>query len=161
MAITVNGYIAKENNETPWSDEEWSIFSSFIKERRNIIIGRNTYNLMKEENEFDKIGNPVVVVISKNKIIDENIISVSSPKQAIDILKEKGFDIVVIAGGGQLNSSFLKEGLVDEIYLDVEPLIFGKGIKLFSDDDFDVKLELLDVGKMSQNLVQLHYKVLK
>ena len=161
MATTINGYIAKEDHETPWSDEEWDSFSSFIKERKNIIIGKNTYDLMKKENEFDKIGNPVVVVVSKNKIIDENIISVNSPKEAISILKEKGFSEIVIAGGGKLNSSFLKEKLIDEIYLDVESLIFGKGIKLFSDDDFDFKLRLLGIKTISKNLFQLHYEVIK
>jgi dihydrofolate reductase len=161
MAITINGYIAKENNETPWSKEEWTSFSNFIKDKKNIIIGRNTYDLMKGENEFDKIGNPVVVVVSKNKVLDENIITVGSPKEAVDVLKEKGFNEFVVAGGGILNSSFLKEGLIDEIYLDVESLIFGKGIKLFSDDDFSVKLELLDVKKISKNLIQVHYKVIK
>lgn len=106
MAVTINGYIAKENNETPWSKEEWSSFSNFIKDKKNIIIGRNTYNLMKEEDEFDKIGNPMVVVVSKNKVLDENIITVRSPKEAVDVLKEKGFNEFVVAGGGQLNSSF-------------------------------------------------------
>ncbi len=161
MAITINGYIAKENHKTPWSNEEWDSFSNFIKKRQNIIIGKNTYNLMEEENEFDKIGNPVVVVVTKNETInDPNILTASSPKKALNILGEKKFNEIVVAGGGRLNSSFLKEGLIDEIYLDIEPLILGKGIKLFSDNDFNVKLELLDIKKLSQNLVQLHYRVL-
>jgi len=80
-------------------------------------------------------------------------------KAALDILKDA--DEVVVAGGGKLNASFLKEGLVDEIYLDVEPIAFGKGIKLFDDEDFEVNLELIEVNKISQNEIQLHYKVKK
>ena len=53
----------------------------------------------------------------------------------------------------------MKENLIDEIILDVEPLIFGKGIKLFSEGNFEAKLELLEVRKISDNVVQLRYKV--
>lgn len=55
----------------------------------------------------------------------------------------------------------MKEGLIDEIFLDVEPVVFRKGIKLFADADFEAKLELLETRNFSNNEVQLHYKVLK
>jgi dihydrofolate reductase len=162
MAMTINGYIAKEDHNTPWSNEEWNSFYNFIKERKNIVVGKSTYNLMKKEREFDKIGNPTVVVVTKNKIIDDqDVLFVESPKKALDILSKKGFNEIVVAGGGELNSSFLKEGLISEMYLDIEPIVFGKGIKLFSDNNLNVELELLDVKKLSKNSLQLHYRVLK
>ena len=77
------------------------------------------------------------------------------------MIEEKGFEKAFLAGGGQLNASFMKEGLVDEIYLDVEPLLFGKGIKLFADADFEYKLELLECKKLNANTLQLHYEILK
>ena len=162
MATTVNGYIAKENNETPWFDEEWQSFSKFVKETKNIIIGKNTYDIMKKSDEFSKIGNPFTVVVSKEDFAhNSNFAIVKSPKDALKILKEKRFAKAIIAGGGMLNSSFMKEKLIDEIYLDVEPLVFGKGIKLFSDNDFDAKLELIETKSLSKNTIQLHYKILK
>lgn len=77
------------------------------------------------------------------------------------MLEEKGFSETFLAGGGNVNSSFIKDGLIDEIYLDVEPIVFGKGIKLFSEEDFEYELELLEVNKLNENTVQLHYKVKK
>jgi len=49
MAMSVNGYIAKENGETHWSDEEWRSFSEKVKEFACIIIGRKTYEIMRGE----------------------------------------------------------------------------------------------------------------
>ena len=163
MAMTVNGYVAKENDETPWSDEEWLSFSKFVKEIGNIVIGRNTYEIMKSNEEFEKIGNPFTVVVSKRNIAhnSKNFCFCQSPREALEILEEKGFDKVLVTGGGMLNSSFMKENLVDEIILDVEPLIFGRGIKLFSDNDFEAKLELIETKNLSKNTIQLHYRVLK
>ncbi len=159
MAITANGYIAKKNNETPWSDEEWESFSEKVKEIKNLIIGRKTFEIMDKENEFQKIGNPFTVIVSNKEENNSNF--VNSPEQAIDLLKEKGFSKILVAGGGMLNSSFMQKGLIDEIYLDVEPFLFGKGINLFADNDFETKLELFETKQLSKNTIQLHYRILK
>ena len=55
----------------------------------------------------------------------------------------------------------MEDGLIDEIYLDIEPIIFGKGIKLFADNNFEVKLKLLGIRNLTEDILQLHYKVLK
>lgn len=161
MATTANGYIAKEDNETPWSKEEWNNFSKKIKEVKNLIIGRKTFDIMKKGNEFQKIGNPFTIVVSKKKGNDPNFEFADSPEKALEILKEKGASEALIAGGSKLNSSFMQKKLIDEIYLDIEPLIFGKGIPIFEKNNLDIKLELIKTRKLSKNTIQLHYKVLK
>ena len=163
MATTANGYIAKENDETPWSDVIWSGYYDFVKKRGNIILGKRTYELMKEVNEFEKLGFPITVVVSstaENKS-DENTIFVSSPKEALAVMKEKRVSEIVVGGGSTLNAGFFKEGLLDEIYLDVDTWLFGKGIKLFADNDADAKLKLIEVSKLSENTIRLHYEVEK
>jgi len=137
MATTANGYIAKENDETPWSDVIWSGYYDFVKKRGNIILGKRTYELMKEVNEFEKLGFPITVVVSstaENKS-DENTIFVSSPKEALAVMKEKRVSEIVVGG--------------------------GKGIKLFADNDADAKLKLIEVSKLSENTIRLHYEVEK
>ncbi len=97
----------------------------------------------------------------ENKWGNNVLITDKSPKDIIDLLEERKFNEVFLAGGGQLNSSFLKENLVDEIYLDVEPIVFGKGIKVFAEGDFEHDLELMEINKLNKDTVQLHYKVLR
>lgn len=55
----------------------------------------------------------------------------------------------------------MKEDLIDEIYLDVEPLVFGKGIPIFREADFEYELELMEIKKLNKNTIQLHYRVKK
>jgi len=161
MAISVDGYIAKKDGETPWSDEEWKSFSKKVEEIGNIVIGWNTYNVMKKGKEFKEIGDPLTIVVtSKKQENKEKVMFVDSPESALEVLKEKGFSKTLIAGGSILNSSFMKKGLVNEMFLDVEPFVFGSGIPLFSENNFDVALELLGSKKISKNTIQLHYKVL-
>lgn len=65
-----------------------------------------------------------------------------------------------MVAGGALATSFLKKNLVNEIYLNVEPLALGKGIPLFSNENFEKKLKLLQVKRFSKDEVRLHYKIL-
>jgi dihydrofolate reductase len=64
----------------------------------------------------------------------------------------------VIIGGTQTVSTFVKAGLVNEMILVVEPVLFGKGLPLVEEVEDEYKLSLLDVKKLNNNTVQLHYR---
>jgi len=67
----------------------------------------------------------------------------------------------LLIGGSSLNTAFAKENLIDEIILNIEPIIIGKGIPLFSIDDFDLPLELISTEKNNSGIVTIYYKVKK
>ena len=48
-------------------------------------------------------------------------------KYVLSDLTGRGFKKVLVEGGGELNFSFFREGLVDEIYLTITPRIIGGG----------------------------------
>ncbi|MBI5065829.1 dihydrofolate reductase [Candidatus Woesearchaeota archaeon] len=162
MSQTINGYIAKENGDTPWSQEVWNSYYKIAKSFKAIILGRKTYEIMESVKEFKKIGNPFTVVVTKKaKKNEDKTFFVKNPKEAIKLLKQKGFKTALIGGGGKVNASFMKEKLIDEIILDIEPLIFGNGMKLFADNNFEAKLELSELKKLSANTIQVKYTVKK
>ena len=127
-------------------------------------MGRNTY-LAASKSGYFPFPDTLNIVVShqqiENKWGDKVVITNKSPKEIIRMLEQKGFAVVFLAGGGQLNTSFIKENIIDEIYLDVEPLIFGKGMGVFAKGDFEVELELLETKRLNSNTVQLHYRVSK
>ena len=167
MAISVNGMIARKNDLTDWSEEESESYMAKVKECGNIIIGRRTYELMQEDEnqdaDIDALGNPQIVVLSTGSSLknDDKVEFVNNPREAVDFLNEKGFKVAMVAGGGQVDTVFVKSGLVDEIFLDIEPVIFGEGIPLFNPFGLEINLELVGTKKIGKNGVQLHYKVLK
>jgi len=162
MAMTVNGIIARENDETPWSDAEWKAYISEVKKIRTLIVGRRTYEIMKESDNFKKLGNPFVIVLTKMKVKNrENFAFVSSVDAAIELVKKKKISRVLLGGGSTTNTEFIKRNLVDEMIVDVEPIIFGSGIPLFKENYSELNLKLLNTKKISKNEVQLHYRVVK
>ena len=163
MAISADGFIAKLDHETPWTDDEFRSYSSHIKHAGNLIIGKTTWDFMLEDNPFDQLGNPLVVVLtsSTDNPPRDKVIFVKNFSQAIKALKDQGFSEIIVAGGSQVDRAALDSGLIDEIYLDIEPIAFGQGISLFaqSSKTAPVKLNLLGTKKIGDSGVQLHYQV--
>lgn len=162
MATSINGMIAKKDDDTKWiSGTEWDSYSSAVRNAGCLIVGRRTYNILTKQPEFSEFKDVELVAVSNESFstIANNHYVANSPKEALE--KLKNFETVIIAGGGILNSSFLNDGLIDEIYLDIEPIALGKGINIFENEDFEVNLELLETRQLSKNEIQLHYKVVK
>jgi len=163
MAISVTGYIAKPDHDTPWTEAEFASYSDKVKEIGNLIIGKTTYELMMEENAFADLNEPFVVVLtsSEDKPKRKNTTFVKDFEMALSTMQAQGFQTSLVGGGGQADTAALKSGKLDELYIDVEPLIFGRGIPLFSPTDVNLKLKLVDTKKIGESGIQLHYRVIK
>ncbi len=163
MAQTLNGFIAKNNGETPWSDESWESYSLVCSKYPAVVLGKTTFDLIQEDpSEWDSIGNPFVVVVSSKPLnLSGNFASASSPEEAVNILESKGFESAVIGGGAKTNSSFLSLGLVNEVIVDVESQVFSEGMPFINSSVMknDVKLKLQSAKKISDNLAQLRYLI--
>jgi len=165
MAQTVNGMVARENYDEDFlSYENWKVFLSLAKETGCFIVGRKTYQEIKKWKEFnfDKIK-ATKIIVSNNPDFkhDAGYILAASPKDAIEKASKLGFKKILLNGGGTLNSAFMKTGLVDEIIIDIEPYVLGRGIRIFSEEDFESKLKLIKIKKLKSGIMQLHYKIIK
>src|SRR3989344_3298375 len=167
MAMAANGIIATESGgEDFLSHENWKKLSELVEEFGNFVIGRKTYEAVKNWNEeysFDDFVDAEKIVISqdKNFKLDEGYTLANSPEDALAELSQKGFEKVLVSGGANVNSAFAKENLLDEIILNVEPAIIGKGIPVFVPNDFELKLHLVSAEKSASGIVTLRYNVLK
>ncbi len=165
MAISANGLIAKNDDNTDWiSDVEWKSYVEACQKAKAMIIGRRTYEILTKQAGFEELDGVKIVAVTQQEnleLVDDIHQTANSPHDALVCLE--GFEEVVIAGGAKLNQSFLQENLVDEIYLDVEPVILSEGIPLLApgDKSLDVSLEFLGQRMIGTQVVQLHYKVNK
>ncbi len=165
-AISVNGYVARENyREDFLSDYDWKTFCNLAKKFGCLILGRKTYEIAKNSKDFNfnDIKNVKKIIVSKNrKFADKNnICFATSPKDAINKSKLSGFKETLLCSGGNLNSEFMKLNLIDNLILNIDSVIIGKGIKLFNEKNFDVNLKLLKIRKLNKNIIQFYYKVIK
>ena len=165
MAQSINGIIARKNNQEDFlSDENWQSFLNLTKKTKCFITGRKTYEQVKKlkDYNFDNI-NATKIIVSHNKHLplNKSYILATSPQDALKQASQLGFKEVLLTGGGNLNTSFIKNKLIDEIIINIEPYILGQGITLFSKNKFENKLRLLNIKQLKDGIIQLHYKLIK
>jgi len=162
MAITLDGKIAQSSDHFPdWTGKaDKKFFMETTKAAGCLIMGNTTYKT---------IGRPLPgrknVILTRNPeaCTHEHEASVLefTDKKPAELLKQlalEGFEEVILVGGAQINTLFVS--YIDEICLTISPLVFGDGIGLFN-DLVDLKLELVELTTLDENLVLVRYKVLK
>lgn len=159
--ITLNGKIAKnEQDNTDWTTKgNKRLFALETKKAGVMIMGHKTYktlgkplpgrlNVVMTRNVSNKSGIGGLVEFTDDTV--QNIVK---------LLEKRGFESVFVIGGRQINSLFLGEGLLDEIWLIVEPIVFGSGIDLFANGVGEKRLKLASCERIKEDLLFVKYTV--
>lgn len=165
MAISVNGNITYGKSNSDWVDKaDWEYFNKTTKEAGVMVMGSETYKQFKDDFPQKQAFN---VVLTKkksllNKKVEGAMFTNMDLKGLLKNLEAKGYKSVCFIGGEKLNTTLFKEDLVDELYVDVHPYLIGDGLRIFGKiSKMFKKLKLVDTKKLKNDLVLLHYKVIK
>lgn len=168
MVSSIDGKITKwdaiQDVSTWTSSEDQSFFMSMLDSHKLIIMGKNTYEAAKN-NLKEKFGRMRIVMTSHpQEYASESNSGISftseSPKVLVSRLEKEGHAEALLLGGGRINASFFKEGLVNELYLTIEPKIFGKGKMLVGDEELDINLKLVEIKQLNNaGTLLLHYSI--
>jgi dihydrofolate reductase len=174
--VTVDGYC--DHTAVIADDDLHKFYSDFLDKIDISIMGRVTYQLMESywpnvakkkigtEAEIlfaEKLNNIQKIVISRSlenvtwqntSIISENMV------EEITKLKQQNGKPITI-GGLSIISQLTKKGLIDEFFFVIQPIILGKGMKLFSNFDKQVDLELISKKSFDSGSMVVHYCVKK
>lgn len=167
LASSLNGMIARPDlTEDFLSPDHWEGFLECANRSGAVIWGRRTHERVRvfSKDHLDRMWELEKVVVSRNKDFDveKGFELAVSPQDAITKLEACGCSGATLAGGSVLNSAFAKANLIDEVILNVEAVIIGSGIPLFTSDTFDLVLEdNPEIRRISDRIVQLHYGVVK
>ncbi len=161
----------KGNDIYEWSSREDFIHFQKVKSENNLLVmGSGTFDKVKNiegaglKPEKERLR---VILTSKPQQYQKYVIpgqmefSDESPRQLIARLSERGYKQMLLVSGGKVATSFFKEQLVDELWLTIEPKIFGSGEPLVQEGAFDISLKLLSMEKLnSQGTLLLKYQVI-
>jgi len=159
MAMTLDGKIAKNSDHFPdWtSREDKKYFSQISREAGVVMMGDKTFAIFSSP--LKERLNVVFTMQESPKEIEGVKWVKGEPEDVLKELENEGYEKAVLGGGAFINGMFLKEKLIDEIHVTVEPKIFGDGLGLFK-GEFNVNLELLETKKINDDSIVLKYKVL-
>jgi dihydrofolate reductase len=168
LAVTLDGYIEGPNGEYDWcfTDQDYGL-NEFFTRVDAIFIGRKSYEMAQQHannNNGEVIpGMPAMTeyVFSKTlKSVKDGAVLVSddSIAEARRIKEQPGKDIWLF-GGASLTEALMKEGLVDELWMSVHPILLGSGKPLFRKQDSRTKLTLLESKPYETGLVSLRFSI--
>jgi dihydrofolate reductase len=161
LGISLDGYIARRDGSVDFlfMPKDYSM-GPFFKTVDTCVLGRKTYeDGLKMGGSFD--GSMKTYVFSKtlppgdrNKVTFTN----DSPSAIVAEIRKKPGKHVWLMGGGILVRDFLKEDLVDELYIGVVPVLIGEGLPLFPSGFPQREFELTENNTYSRGMIALRYE---
>lgn len=159
-AITTDGFIgrARDDRSFDWTSKaDKEFYVKQIKAADAIIMGAKTFQTFKRHPRGSRweiyTRCPEKFVNKKPAVIQASGTN-ESPQALLARLKKEGLKKIIIAGGASIYTLFMEAGLVDKIYLTLEPIFFGDGIKVFS-KTIEKKLKLIGIKSLSKETTLL------
>ncbi len=161
-AATIDGRIAAHAWQfTGWTSKEDKDFLHKILDQSDVVlVGNNTYKTAREP--LSKRNCVVLTRSVRGVVLKREGLVYLNPKNVNlkRYIKDKGFKRVVVLGGTQTFTYFLEKRMIDEIYLTIEPLVFGKGLNLFETKKSRIwNFKLVSVKRLNKKgSLLLHFK---
>jgi len=167
IAMSLDGYIATENNELDWlsiveiPNEDYG-YEKFVKGVDTVIMGRKTYDkVLSYGVDFPHKGRKCYVISRARTGLDENVEYYSGNlKNLIEDLKNSEGSNIFIDGGAEIVNELLRIDMIDEFIISIIPIFLGSGIRLFKDGRPKQRLKLKSTKEFASGLVQLWYEKL-
>jgi dihydrofolate reductase len=180
MHMTLDGYVAGPNGESDWMircKEGRERLNSLVNTEDSdmLLMGRKMtdgfvnywegiVNNQPESPEFafaKKMVDTPKVVFSRT--LDEStwtntVLAKGNLTDEVTNLKNQNGKDIVVYGGADFVASLIKENLIDEYYLVVQPVILGKGMRIFHKTENRLNLKLVESEKFDSGVVLLHYE---
>ena len=167
FVTTLDGKITKwgDPHVMRWSSpEDQKYFRTIWNESPLLVMGSSTF-------DFDPIKpspNSLLHIMTRNpakykmyEVPGQLEFSNETPEELVKRF-EAQYEQMLVVGGPHVATSFFKDGMVDELWLTLEPKIFGEGGNFVVDEELDVNLKLLNIEKVNdRGTLILKYHILK
>ncbi|MEP6846316.1 MAG: dihydrofolate reductase family protein [Panacibacter sp.] len=163
-AVSLDSFIEDADGAYDWcfTDQDYGM-TTFMNRIDTIFFGRKSYELVLTIGADYYAGCKQYVFSKTWKHVDDGNVSLvcDDISAAVSEIKKLPGKDIWLFGGASLVSSFMTEGLVDELMLAVHPVLLGNGKPLFQKLNNRIKLKLIDSKTYDTGLVQLYYDVLQ
>ena len=178
VANSLDNFIARTDGAVDWLFNDGTDYgmAEFFKTIDTVLLGRKTYEFAlahspkpkqksksqkaksKRASESDMKSYVFSRTLKAGPDEDVNIIS-DNAGAFVQGLKSKAGKDIWLMGGGELAKRLFAENLVDEIELNIHPVLLGTGIPLFPDIGKQIDLELIECKPHPNGCVQITYRV--
>ena len=161
LGISLDGYIARPDGTVDFlfMPKDYSM-APFFATIDVAIMGRKTYeDALKMSGSFGASAMKNYVFSHSQPPGERTGVTFvnESPKVFLAKLRKLPGKDIWLMGGGELARDFLKDDLVDQLYIGIVPVLIGAGIPLFPGGFPQREFTLLENKTFSQGLITLKY----
>jgi dihydrofolate reductase len=166
-ACSLDGYIAGESDEVDWlawSRDVERISREVWDATDVVLMGRRTYEVAVRGGiiAYPGVHN---YVFSRTLQLEEDIpnltiVRADAPAFVRELKQQPGKDICVM-GGGKLARSLFAAQLIDEVGLNVHPILLGGGIAMFPPPGRRSSWQLSEARPLQGDCFYLRYRAAK
>jgi dihydrofolate reductase len=168
VANSLDNFIARKDHAVDWlywSEDVHAVMADYWKTIDTVVMGCKTYEVALRTSG-GKGSYPGVKTYVFSRTLpptpgkDPEIVS-HDAADFVRALKGREGKGICVMGGGELARCLFEENLIDEIGLNVHPVLLGSGIPLFLEMKRQVNLELLSCKTLKGGCVLVMYRVKK
>jgi dihydrofolate reductase len=164
VANSLDNFIARPNGAVDWlywSDDVSAVMAAFWRTIDTVVMGRKTYEVALRHGggAYPGVQNYVfsrTMTPSPDRKVE--IVADDAATFLRDLKARPGKGICVM-GGGELARALFEAELIDEIGLNIHPVLLGSGVPLFHRLARQVDLELLECRTLQGGCVLVTYRV--
>lgn len=161
-ACSLDNFFARKDDSVDWlmwCKEVGEIMRDYWRTIDTVVMGRRTYEVASTGAKGYSGVKTYVLSRTIKKRSSKKLIFVSEDAASfVRRLKEEDGKDICIMGGGLLAKSLLEAGLIDEIGLNIHPVLLGSGIPLFYEMPNQIDLELVKCQQLSNGCVVVTYR---
>lgn len=166
IAATVDGYIADSDGGIDWLSDFAELdygYDAFIAQIETVVLGRRTYDQVRELLGWPYKGERTVVVT--HRPVDDPPPLAETWGGEIGALAgrlraDASGDIWVV-GGSSVQQQFLEADGLDRLEIHLIPRLLGDGIPLWPRSERMRRLSLNEVQRMEGGMVRLEYTLVR
>jgi dihydrofolate reductase len=158
-AVSLDGFLAGTDDALDWlhfSADVQAVMAESLKDVDTILMGRKTYAIAAAEGGSGKPRKKrsrATPPPMRTYVFSRTLPSIDAPGVElvrgdavafVRDLKAKPGKKICLMGGGELATSLIAAGLVDEIGLNIHPILLGAGVPAFRDPGVRVRLTLTE-----------------
>jgi dihydrofolate reductase len=162
LGTSLDGYIARPDGSVDFlfMPKDYSM-GPFFATIDTALMGRKTYevSLRMGAGDFGSSAMKSFVFSHSQSPGERNGVTFvdESPKSFLNKLRKRPGKNIWLMGGGELARDFLKDDLVDELYIGIVPVLIGEGLSLFPSGFPQRDFSLLENKTYSRGLIALKY----
>ena len=168
VANSLDNYVARPDGAVDWllwSDEVTEIMTGFWRTIDTLVMGRKTYEAaLKHGGGSHPYRGVKTYVFSRTYEAGQHPGVETVRDDAAQFVRKlkagEGKDICLM-GGGELAKPLFEADLIDEVGVNIHPVLLGAGVPLFHQMERQINLALVEHRVLRTNCVYLLYRVVR